>query len=142
MEQIINENKPRKAKDFVHLHLHTDYSLLQSAIQIKPLTARLKELEMNACAITDYGNLYGAITFYNTLKSNGLHPILGYEAILTFESRFDRNASLKSGERPFYHLVLLAKNLKGYQNLVYMASKAFTISRGLIWNFWQSEAKV
>ncbi len=126
MEQIINENKPRKAKDFVHLHLHTDYSLLQSAIQIKPLTARLKELEMNACAITDYGNLYGAITFYNTLKSNGLHPILGYEAILTFESRFDRNASLKSGERPFYHLVLLAKNLKGYQNLVYMASKAFT----------------
>jgi len=126
MEQIFNENKPRKAKDFVHLHLHTDYSLLQSAIQIKPLTARLKELEMNACAITDYGNLYGAITFYNTLKSNGLHPILGYEAILTFESRFDRNAALKSGERPFYHLVLLAKDLKGYQNLVYLASKAFT----------------
>ena len=67
MEQTINENKPRKAKDFVHLHLHTDYSLLQSAIQIKPLTARLKELEMQSCAITDYGNLYGAITFYNTL---------------------------------------------------------------------------
>lgn len=126
MEQIVKEQKSRKAKDFVHLHLHTDYSLLQSAIQIKPLTARLKELEMSACAITDYGNLYGAITFYNTLKSNGLHPIIGYEAILTFESRFDRTVSLKAGERPFYHLVLLAKNLKGYQNLVYMASKAFT----------------
>jgi DNA polymerase III subunit alpha len=126
MEQPIYESKPRKAKDFVHLHLHTDYSLLQSAIQIKSLTARLKELEMSACAITDYGNLYGAITFYNTLKSNGLHPILGYEAILTFESRFDRTSALKPGERPFYYLVLLAKNLKGYQNLVYMASKAFT----------------
>ncbi len=126
MENATNENKPRKAKDFVHLHLHTDYSLLQSAIQIKPLTARLKDLEMNACAITDFGNLYGAITFYNTLKSNGLHPIIGYEAILTFESRFDRTSALKYGEKPFYHLVLLAKNLKGYQNLVYLASKAFT----------------
>ncbi|HEY8560594.1 MAG TPA: DNA polymerase III subunit alpha [Pyrinomonadaceae bacterium] len=126
MDQTIDENKPRKAKDFVHLHLHTDYSLLQSAIQIKPLTARLKELEMQACAITDYGNLYGAVTFYNTLKANGLHPIIGYESILTFESRFDRSSALKHGERPFYHLVLLAKNLKGYQNLVYMASKAFT----------------
>jgi DNA polymerase-3 subunit alpha len=126
MEQTPNETRPRKAKDFVHLHLHTDYSLLHSAIQIKPLTAKLKELEMRSCAITDYGNLYGAINFYNTLKSNGLHPIIGYEAILTFESRFDRTSSLKPGERPFYYLVLLAKNLKGYQNLVYMASKAFT----------------
>jgi DNA polymerase III subunit alpha len=126
MDQTINENKPRKAKDFVHLHLHTDYSLLQSAIQIKPLVARLQELDMQSCAITDYGNLYGAITFYNTLKSNGLHPILGYEAILTFESRFDRSSALKPGERPFYYMILLAKNLKGYQNLVYMASKAFT----------------
>ena len=126
MEQTFDENKPRKAKDFVHLHLHTDYSLLQSAIQIKPLAARLKELEMHSCAITDYGNLYGAVTFYNILKSNGLHPIIGYESILTFESRFDRSSALKPGERPFYYMVLLAKNLKGYQNLVYMASKAFT----------------
>ena len=126
MDQTIVENKPRKAKDFVHLHLHTDYSLLQSAIQIKPLTARLKELDMHSCAITDYGNLYGAISFYNALKSNGLHPIIGYESILTFESRFDRSSALKPGERPFYYMVLLAKNLKGYQNLVYMASKAFT----------------
>lgn len=99
---------------------------MQSAIQIKPLAARLRELEMESCAITDYGNLYGAITFYNTLKSNGLHPIIGYEALLTFESRFERSSALKPGERPFYHMVLLAKDLKGYQNLVYMASKAFT----------------
>jgi DNA polymerase-3 subunit alpha len=126
MEQTLNETKSRKAKDFVHLHLHTDYSLLQSAIQIKSLTTRLKELEMHSCAITDYGNLYGAVTFYNALKYSGLHPIIGYEAILTFESRFDRSSALKPGERPFYYLVLLAKNLKGYQNLVYLASKAFT----------------
>lgn len=126
MEQKFSENRPRKAKDFVHLHLHTDYSLLQSAIQIKPLVNKLNELEMNACAITDYGNLYGAVTFYNTLKSSGIKPIIGYEAILTFENRFSRSTSLKPGERPFYHLVLLAKNLTGYQNLVYMASKAFT----------------
>ncbi|MEP6902840.1 MAG: DNA polymerase III subunit alpha, partial [Actinomycetota bacterium] len=126
MEQIETPKKSLKAKDFVHLHLHTDYSLLLSAIQIKPLANRLRELEMSSCAITDYGNLYGAITFYNILKANGIKPIIGYEAILTFESRFERSASIKAGERPFYHLILLAKNLQGYQNLVYMASKAFT----------------
>src|SRR5688572_11307469 len=115
-----------KTKDFVHLHLHSDYSLLESTIQLKPLAARLNGLEMKSCAITDYGNMFGAISFYNTMKSNGIHPILGYEAFLTFGSRFDKGMSLKSGERPFYHLVLLAKNLEGYQNLVYLASKAFT----------------
>ena len=115
-----------KTKDFVHLHLHSDYSLLESTIQLKPLAARLNELEMKSCAITDYGNMYGAISFYNTMKSNGIHPILGYEAFLTFGSRFDKGMSLKSGERPFYHLVLLARNLEGYQNLVYLASKAYT----------------
>ena len=58
-----------KTKDFVHLHLHTDYSLLQGAIQLKPLAKRLNELEMKACAMTDYGNMFGAISFYNTMKS-------------------------------------------------------------------------
>lgn len=115
-----------KTKDFVHLHLHSDYSLLESTIQLKPLAARLNELEMRACAVTDYGNMFGAISFYNTMKAGGIHPILGYEAFLTFGSRFDKGMSLKSGERPFYHLVLLAKNLEGYQNLVYLASKAYT----------------
>lgn len=115
-----------KTRDFVHLHLHSDYSLLESTIQLKPLAARLNELEMKSCAITDYGNMFGAISFYNTMKSSGIHPILGYEAFLTFGSRFDKGMSLKAGERPFYHLVLLAKNLKGYQNLVYLASKAYT----------------
>ena len=76
--------------------------------------------------MTDFGNMYGAISFYNTMKKAGVMPIIGYEAILTFENRFKKDLSVKAGERPFYHLVLLAKNLKGYQNLAYLASKAFT----------------
>lgn len=115
-----------KSRDFVHLHLHTDYSLLQSAIQLKPLAKRLKELEMKACAITDYGNMYGAISFYNSMKANEIHPILGYEAFLTFGSRFDKESSLQAGERPYYNLILLAKDLEGYYNLAYLASKSFT----------------
>ena len=119
-------NPAYKTRDFVHLHLHSDYSLLQSAIQLKPLAKRLKELDMKACAVTDYGNLYGAISFYNTLKSAGVQPILGYEAHVTFGSRFDREARLEAGERPYYNLVLLAKDLEGYHNLVNLSSKAFT----------------
>jgi DNA polymerase III subunit alpha len=113
-------------RDFVHLHLHSDYSLLESAIQLKPLAKRLNELEMKSCAITDYGNMYGAISFYNNMKANGIHPVLGYEAYLTFGSRFEKGVPLQSGERPYYHLVLLAKDLDGYYNLAYLASKAFT----------------
>jgi DNA polymerase-3 subunit alpha len=119
-------NTPYKSKDFVHLHMHSDYSLLQSAIQLKPLARRLKELEMKACAITDYGNMYGAISFYNNMKDSDIHPILGYEAYLTFGSRFAQESNIKSGERPYYNLILLAKNLTGYYNLVNLASKAFT----------------
>lgn len=116
----------RKTRDFVHLHLHSDYSLLESAIQLKPLSKILTELEMQACAITDYGNMYGAISFYNTMKAAGIRPILGYEAFVTFGSRFEKSAALKSGERPYYNLVLLAKDLDGYANLSFLASKAFT----------------
>jgi DNA polymerase-3 subunit alpha len=114
------------ANDFVHLHLHTDYSLLQSAIQIKPLIKHLTESGMQSCAITDFGNMYGAISFYNSMKAANLHPIIGYEAYLTLGSRLDRESSVKSGERPYYHIVLLAKNLEGYFNLAYLASKAYT----------------
>ena len=115
-----------KPRDFVHLHLHSDYSLLQSTIQLKPLAKKLEELEMRACALTDYANLYGAVSFYNVMKSNGIRPIVGYEAFVASGSRFDRAASVRAGERPYYHLILLAKNFDGYQNLVYLASKAFT----------------
>lgn len=116
----------RRAKDFVHLHLHSDYSLLESTIQLKPLAKRLHEMQMRACAITDYGNMYGAISFYNTMKANGIQPVIGYEAYLTFGSRHERGVPLESGERPYYHLVLLAKDLEGYFNLAHLASKAFT----------------
>lgn len=115
-----------RTRDFVHLHLHSDYSLLQSTIQLKPLAKRLTELEMSACAITDYGNMYGAVSFYETMRGNDIHPILGYDAILAPGSRFDKVSSLKHGERPFYRLVLLAKDFEGYQNLVYLSSMAFT----------------
>ncbi len=115
-----------KPRDFVHLHLHSDYSLLQSTIQLKPLTKSLKDFDMKACAITDYGNMFGAISFYNEMKYNDLHPIIGYEAFITFGSRFDKNIPLETGERPYYQLVLLAKDFRGYLNLAYLASKAFT----------------
>lgn len=81
---------------------------------------------MKACAATDFGNMYGAISFYNTLKAQEIHPILGYEAFFTFESRFDKESHVKAGERPYYNLVLLAKDMEGYFNLAYLASKAFT----------------
>lgn len=123
------ENLEFKPKDFVHLHLHSDYSLLQSTIQLKPLAKRLTELEMKACAITDLGNMYGAISFYNVMKSNGLRPIIGYEAFLTYGDHTEKNASIRAGERPYYNLVLLARDLEGYYNLSYLASMAST--RGL-----------
>ena len=70
-------NSIYQPKDFVHLHVHSDYSLLQSAIQLKPLAKRLNELDMKACAITDYGNMYGAISFYNTMKAAEIqHPLI------------------------------------------------------------------
>lgn len=92
-------------KDFVHLHLHTDYSLLQSTIQLKPLAKKLKDLDLKACAITDYGNMYGAVSFFNTMASNGLKPIIGYEAFLTLGSRKDRSLSVQAGERGYYNLI-------------------------------------
>jgi DNA polymerase III subunit alpha len=115
-----------KSRDFFHLHLHSDYSLLQSTIQLKPLVKHLYEMQMQGCAVTDFGNMYGAISFYNQLKAADRHPIIGYEAYLTFGDRRDKESRVKAGERPYYNLVLLAKDLEGYYNLAYLASKAFT----------------
>ena len=115
-----------KSRDFVHLHLHSDYSLLQSTIKLKPLASRLTELDMKACALTDYGNMYGAVSFYKTMKEAKVRPIVGYEAYVTAGSMLDRDSAVRAGERPYYNLVLLAKNHAGYQNLVYLSSKAFT----------------
>src|SRR5687767_1075115 len=113
-------------KNFVHLHLHTDYSLLDGAIQIKPLSERLETLGMNACAMTDHGNMYGAITFYNTMKAKGIKPIIGCETYLAIGNRKDRAGATASGEKRNHHLILLAKDLEGYKNLSRLTSKAFT----------------
>ena len=110
---------------FAHLHLHTDYSLLDGAIQIKPLAGRIEELGMSACAMTDHGNMFGAISFYNAMKSGGVKPIIGCETYITRGSRKDRAASAP-GEKANFHLILLAKDLDGYRNLVRLTSKAYT----------------
>ncbi len=111
---------------FVHLHLHTDYSLLDGAIQIKPLSERLETLGMNACAMTDHGNMYGAISFYNTMKSRGIKPIIGCETYLAIGNRKERAGGSLPGEKKNHHLILLAKNYEGYKNLSRLTSKAFT----------------
>jgi len=113
-------------KDFVHLHLHTDYSLLDAAIQIKPLAARISEMGMKACAMTDHGNMFGAITFYNTMKANGIKPLIGCEVYITRGARSERSGAARPGEKTNFHLVLLAKNLEGYHNLIRLTSKAYT----------------
>jgi DNA polymerase-3 subunit alpha len=110
---------------FVHLHLHTDYSLLDGAIQIKPLSTRIEELRMPACAMTDHGNMFGAISFYNAMKNHGVKPIIGCETYITRGSRKDRAAGAP-GEKVNFHLILLAQNFEGYQNLVRLTSKAYT----------------
>ncbi len=109
---------------FAHLHLHTDYSLLDGAIQIKPLAKRTEELGMTACAMTDHGNMFGAISFYNTMKGRGIKPIIGCETYITRGSRSDR-AAAAPGEKANFHLILLAKDLEGYRNLVRLTSKAY-----------------
>jgi DNA polymerase-3 subunit alpha len=115
-----------KNRDFVHLHLHSDYSLLQSTIQLKQLSERLKELDQKACALTDLGNLFGAISMYTTMRYAGIKPILGYEAYLTPADMSEKSANVPLGERQYYNVVLLAKNNVGFENLVYIASKAYT----------------
>src|SRR5215831_14135973 len=108
---------------FVHLHCHSHYSLLDGASRIPELVARTKEQGMNALALTDHGNLYGAIEFYKECKAAGINPIVGYEAYVAPNSRSEREAR-RRGEAGF-HLTLLAKNTTGFKNLVKMASLAF-----------------
>ena len=109
---------------FVHLHFHTHYSLLDGAIKIKPLPKRLKELGFDACAITDHGNLHGAIEFHHALKKEGLKPIIGMEAYVAKGNRFERKYA-KAGPNAF-HAVLLAMDKQGYLNLGKLASLGFS----------------
>ncbi len=109
---------------FVHLHVHTEYSLLDGSNKIKEYVARVKELGMNSAAITDHGVMYGVIDFYRAAKEAGIKPILGCEVYVAPNSRFDKEIS--GGEERYYHLVLLAENNTGYDNLVKIVSKGFT----------------
>ena len=109
---------------FTHLHVHTEYSLLDGSNKIKEYVARLKELGMTAGAITDHGVMYGVIDFYKEAKAAGINPILGCEVYVAPGSRFDKEASV-SDDR-YYHLILLAENNTGYTNLSHIVSRGFT----------------
>ena len=108
---------------FTHLHVHTEYSLLDGSNKINEYVARVKELGMTAAAITDHGVMYGVIDFYKAAKAAGIRPVLGCEVYVAPGSRFDRETS--HGEGRYYHLVLLAQNNQGYSNLVKIVSKGF-----------------
>ena len=108
---------------FVHLHVHTEYSLLDGACRIKGLAKRVRELGQSAVAITDHGVMYGVIDFYRACKAEGVKPIIGCEVYVAARTRFDRTHEYDAESR---HLVLLCKNEIGYRNLSYMVSKAFT----------------
>ncbi len=107
---------------FVHLHTHTQYSLLDGCNRIKDYVSRVRELGMNAAAITDHGVMYGVIDFYDECKKQGIKPIIGCEVYVAPGSRFDRNVR----NEKYYHLVLLAENNTGYQNLLKLVSCGFT----------------
>ncbi|WP_026507809.1 DNA polymerase III subunit alpha [Butyrivibrio sp. MC2013] len=108
---------------FTHLHVHTEYSLLDGSNKIKDYVARLKELGMSAGAITDHGVMYGVIDFYKEARANGIKPILGCEVYVAPSSRFDKSAP---ADEKYYHLILLAENNTGYSNLTHIVSRAFT----------------
>lgn len=109
---------------FIHLHVHTEYSLLDGSNKIKEYVKRVKELNMTSAAITDHGVMYGVIDFYKECKANDIHPILGCEVYVAPNSRFDKE--LTGGEERYNHLVLLAENNKGYDNLMKIVSRGFT----------------
>jgi len=109
--------------DFVHLHLHTQYSLLDGAIRIPDAIAKAKEFKMPALAVTDHGNLFGAMEFYTQEQSNGIKPIIGCEVYVAPGSRHDQSA--RAGEPTSYHLILLCENEKGYRNLCKLATQAY-----------------
>ncbi|MBQ3201872.1 MAG: PHP domain-containing protein, partial [Clostridia bacterium] len=106
---------------FVHLHVHTQYSLLDGAARIKDLVSHAKELGMQALAITDHGSMYGVIEFYRACKDAGIKPLIGMEAYVAPRSRFEKEAAA----REYAHLILICKNEVGYKNLMYLSSEGF-----------------
>lgn len=108
---------------FTHLHLHTQFSLLDGACRLGELVSRAKELGMTSLAITDHGNMYGAVDFYRECKKQGIKPIIGCEVYVAPRSRYDKDKSL---DGKYNHLILLVKNETGYKNLIKMVSKSYT----------------
>ena len=108
---------------FVHLHVHTEYSLLDGACRISRLVSRAKELGQSALAVTDHGVMYGVIDFYRECKKQGVHPVIGCEVYVAPRSRFDKTFEL---DRDYYHLILLCENNTGYRNLMKLVSLGFT----------------
>ena len=109
--------------EFAHLHTHTEFSLLDGAASIKKVITRVKELGMDACAITDHGVMYGVVDFYREAKEQGIKPIIGCEVYMAPRSRFDK---IYEYDSKYSHLILLCKNNEGYKNLSYIVSKGFT----------------
>ena len=112
------------SEGFVHLHLHTEYSLLDGAIRIKDLPERLKQMGMTACAITDHGSMFGCVEFYKTMTDAGIKPVIGCEVYVAPGSRFDRPVDNKS--KAYNHLILLAKNNEGLTNLNRLVTAGWT----------------
>ena len=120
---------------FTHLHVHTEYSLLDGSSKIKELVARAKELGMDSLAITDHGVMYGVIDFYRAAKDAGIKPIIGCEIYVSPGSRFEKETG--HNEDRYYHLVLLAENNRGYHNLMNQKDlrKVIIISREWIMKY-------
>ena len=119
MDRVINMND----RPFVHLHCHSHYSLLDGAGSIDRLVARARDRGMDSLALTDHGNLHGALEFYRKAHAIGIKPIVGYEAYIAPGSRFDKSSGGVRASN--YHLTLLAQNRVGFQNLMKLASAAF-----------------
>ena len=116
------EDVQKPQSSFVHLHCHTHYSLLDGLNKIPDLVNKCKEFNMSACAITDHGNMHGAIEFYKECNKHGIKPIIGIEAYVANRSRFDKDPGIDNKR---FHLTLLAKNVGGYKNLMKLSSQAF-----------------
>ena len=113
--------------DFVHLHNHTDYSLLDAAQTVEQMCNRVDDLGMNSIAVTDHGNLFAMIPFYKQAQAKGIKPIIGCEIYVAVNSHLDRKhiVTPTSNKRNYHHLVLLAQNVDGYQNLMKLCSIAY-----------------
>ena len=123
--------------EFAHLHVQTEYSLLDGSSKISEIVRQAKELGMDSLAITDHGAMYGVIDFYKACQEQGIHPVIGCEVYVAEKSRFQKEGR---SDAEYYHLVLLAENQTGYENLIKMVSKGlskdFIISPESIWSFF------